>query len=368
MTQIVKVSVAVLMGSSMLVAGANQMKLYDVKSGKIEYKIKGSGEIMGQKMQTIGKKRVIFDAYGAKNLTEENKIEKQTIMGQKKVTKSHTMTYMKSGMIYHVNFKNRRIMRMDNMGMAMAGLIGGGQNMKQTGEKMMKQMGGKKTGTDKVLGYTCDIWELMGTKQCIYKGIPLRVESNVMGLKNTEVATKAEFDISLSKDDFKMPDFPIYDMRGNKLDKNQLDAMDKKSEVQAAQGAEEMKALGAAMSTAAQSAGIKKGEMPTKAQEKKMEESMEDAIFPMAKKKMLYQGKILRFGRECLGSADTLKEANICTDKANAMSGETEEYFKEWSPATKKKMLGFMDQGIESMKCIEKAQNMQDMKECMSQR
>ena len=56
------------------------MKLYDVKSGKIEYKITGSGEIMGQKMQTIGKKRVIFDDNGVKNLSEENKIDKQTIM------------------------------------------------------------------------------------------------------------------------------------------------------------------------------------------------------------------------------------------------------------------------------------------------
>lgn len=80
---------AVVMGSSMLFAGADQMKLYDLKSGKITYEIKGSGEIMGSKMQTIGKKRVIFDEYGAKSLTEENKIEKQTIMGQKKLP-SHT--------------------------------------------------------------------------------------------------------------------------------------------------------------------------------------------------------------------------------------------------------------------------------------
>jgi len=111
MTKIVKMSLAVVIGSSMLVAGANQMKLYDVKSGKVEYEIKGSGEIMGQKMQTVGKKRVIFDDNGAKNLTEENKIEKQIIMGQKKVTKTHTMTYMKGSMVYQVSFDNRRIMR-----------------------------------------------------------------------------------------------------------------------------------------------------------------------------------------------------------------------------------------------------------------
>ncbi len=119
MKEVLKISMVVMMTSSMLVAGANQMKLYDVKSGKIEYGIKGSGEIMGQKMQTIGKKRVIFDAYGAQNLTEENKIDKQTIMGQKKITKTHTMIYMKKGMAYHVDFKAKRIMRMENMAATM---------------------------------------------------------------------------------------------------------------------------------------------------------------------------------------------------------------------------------------------------------
>lgn len=54
------------------------------------------------------------------------------------------MTYMKNGMIYHVNFDQRRIVRMENMGADMAMLMGGGQNMKQFGKELMKKMGGKK--------------------------------------------------------------------------------------------------------------------------------------------------------------------------------------------------------------------------------
>ncbi len=370
MTKIIRVSMVLVIGSSMLIAGANQMKMYDLKSGKIEYSIKGSGEIMGQKMQTIGKKRVIFDAYGAQNLTEENKIDKQTIMGQKKVNKTHTMTYMKGSMVYHVSFDNRRIMRMGNMGAGMAMLMGGGKDMKQTGEEMMKKMGGKKTGTDKVLGYTCDVWEMMGTKQCIYKGIPLRIETNVMGLKNTEVATKAEFDLSLSSDDFKIPDFPIYDMEGNKIDKSKLDVMDKKSEVQAEQGAEDMAALGASMASAMQSAGIKDGERPTQAQQKKMEESMMDAMWPRMKKKILDEAKALEIAKECLTDADTVKEANICSHKMDEMNGESsdpEDDFTEWNAKTKKETMGFLDEGLKSMECVKKANSMQDMKQCMPQ-
>jgi hypothetical protein len=188
-----------------------------------------------------------------------------------------------------------------------------------------------------------------------------------MGIKNTEVATKAEFDMSLSDDDFKLPDFPVYDMHGNKVDKNKLDAMDKKSEIQSEKDFEEMAVMRASVDAAKQSAGIKDGEIPTQAQEKKMMDATMDAMWPRIKKKILAEGKIVRFSRECLGDADTLKEANICNDKANAMGGEDEGSFEVWSPASKKKMLGFMDQGIERLKCMEKANSMQEMQQCIPQ-
>lgn len=366
MTKLVKVSLVVLMGSIMV--HANQMKMYDVKSGKITYEIKGSGNIMGQKVQTVGKKRVIFNDYGTKNLTEENKIDKQTVMGNTKNTKTHIMTYMNESMVYHVSFDNKRIMRTENMGAAMGALFGGGQNMKQTAEEMMIKMGGKKIGTDKVLGYTCDIWNLMGTKQCMYKGIPLSIETDVMGIKNREVATKAEFDISLSPNDFKLPDFPIYDMEGNKLDKNKLEAMDKQAGLKAEEAEKEMVELGKTMAAAEKDAGIKEGQRPTKAQEKAMEASMQNAMFPRMKQKFLAHGKALRFGKECLSDADTLKEAKICTHKMDEMRGESsnpEDELRDWNAKTKKETLGFMEEGLKKMKCVEKVNNMQDMKQCM---
>ena len=177
---------------------------------------------------------MIFSDHGVQNLNEETKTTKQTMSGKTKTTESHTMSYMKESMIYTVDFDSKKIMRMENMAAAIGALMGGEKNMKQTGEEMMKKMGGKKTGTDKILGYTCDVWNLMGTRQCMYKGIPLKVETNMMGIINTEVATKAEFDISLPKDDFKLPDFPIYDMQGNKLDNSKLESMDKKSKAESA--------------------------------------------------------------------------------------------------------------------------------------
>jgi len=368
MTKLIKISLMVVVGSSILVAGANQIKLYEVKSGKITYEIKGSGEIMGSKMQTVGKKRVLFDEYGAKNLTEENKIEKQTVMGKTSVTKLHTITYLKNSMTYHVNFTQKRIMRMENMGVAMAALMGGGKNMNQTSEEMMTKMGGKKIGRDKVLGYTCEVWDLMGTKQCIYKGVILRIETNMMGIKNTEVATKAEFDILLSNDDFKLPDFPIYDMEGNKLDRSKLEAMDKHAELKAEQAAKEMAEMRKTMAEAAKNAGIKEGQRPTKEEQKSMEASMINAMFPRMKHKFLAQRKALSFAKECFDSADALKEAKVCSHKMDEMSGEIsdpEDELLKWDAQTKKETLGFIEHGLQSMKCVEKANNMQDMQQCM---
>ena len=363
MTKIAKVSLVVLMGSSILLA--NQIKMYDVKSGKIEYEIKGSGNMMGMTINTIGKKRVIFTANGAQNLTEENKVTKQTMSGETKTTKNHTMAYIKEGMIYQVDFDSKRIVRIENMAVAMGVLMGGENNMMQAGEAMMKQMGGKKTGTDTVLGYTCNTWNIMGTKQCIYKGIPLRVETDVMGIKNVELATKINFDISVTPNDFKLPDFPIYDMQCNKLDKNNLDAMDKKAQEDMEKSAQKMVEMRQIMAEAAKKAGIKEGQRPTKAQEQDMEQAIMAVMLPRMKQKMLSEEKALRFGKECFSKADTLKEANECNHKAITLGWEDEEDFDNWNPQMKKQVLGFIEQGLEGVKCIKNAQTTQAAKQCM---
>ncbi len=371
MTTIAKVSLVALISSSMSLASGSQMAMYDVKSAKIEYGIKGSGEIMGSKMQTVGKKRVIFDDNGAKNLTEENKIEKQTIMGQKKTTKSHTMTYMKNGMVYHVNFDKKQIMRMGNMGAGMAMLMGGGQNMKQSGEDMMKQMGGKKIGTDKVLGYSCDVWNLMGTKQCMYKGIPLRVETNVMGMKNTEIATKAEFDLSLSKDDFKLPDFPIYDMEGNKLEKSRLDAMDEKqSEASSKDTTDARNAMSAAMGALSQSGfdmNNPNAKM-TKEQEEVMKNAMmnamggEQSILAETKQEILEDAKILPQAKACFTKAKSAKEANACE---RLVDSEDPEYHSQWNDTIKTNILKEMDEFEDAIPCLKNARTMKSLQMCM---
>jgi len=356
---------ALLLCSGMVMAGTEQMKLYEVKSGKIDYSIKGSGDIMGQKIRTVGKKRVIFDDYGARNLTEENKIEKQVIMGQKQINKTHTMTYLKNGVAYQVDFNAKRIVRMPQMGALMGMASGGQKDVGKAGMEMMKKMGGKKIGTDKVLGYSCDVWELMGTKQCIYKGIPLKVESNVMGIKNTEVATKAEFDISVD-DAFTLPDFPIYDMYGNKVNKSELASMDKQAQAENLQVQEGMAQMQDVITSAAKEAGIEEGKEMTQSQEKAFENAMMQAMLPQMKQQILQEEGRLKKAYACFSDADTKKEAKACIDLIEEEGGEPAKELGEWTSKEKEEMLEYLDTYLKRiLPCVKSAQTMDALQQCI---
>jgi hypothetical protein len=282
---------------------------------------------------------------------------------------------MNDGIVYSVDFKKKTIVRMDNPAMAMGALFGGGKNMKQTGEAMLKSMGGKKTGTDKVLGYTCDVWDVMGVKQCIYKGVPLRIESNLMGLKSTEIATKATFDLSLNEDDFKLPDYPLVDMMGNKLnlDRSTLNALDKKESAKASQEAQEgAKAMTAAMGALKESGfdmnnpNAQMTEDQKMAMQKAMMAAMggEDTMLAKTKKEILSDAQDLPEIKKCFQSANSVKEANVCEKKADS---EDPEQHTTWNDTIKSNLLKEIDGFEAALPCIEKAASFDALKQCMPQ-
>jgi len=336
---IIKISMVTIL--VMGVAASKEIERYGVKSAKIEYEIKGSGNIMGMvKTKMVGKKRLIFDNYGAKALEEESKVSKETALGNTKVKKTHTLRYINGMIVYGVDFDKKEITRQQNSGLAMANMMSGDQSIKERGEAMLKQMGGKKVGMDKVAGYSCDVWELSGVKQCIYKGVPLRIESDIMGIKSLEVATKASFDLSLDEDDFKLPDYPVYNydmevmMAGGKpekLDKTKLEAMDKhanrEGKEQAKKQAKEQEGMLKGMAAglkAAQEAGYNPslGKEMTPAQEEAMQKAMIEAMggekkmLERSKKEILSEGEGMPTSmRRCVEKAQTMKSLEQCFPK-----------------------------------------------------
>jgi len=376
MKTIIKLSLITAMTSGLLYA--QETKRYEIKSAKIEYSLKTSGDIMGglAKVKGIGKKRLIFDNYGMRELTEKNKVTKTTTMGKTKVDKNHTLKYMNGAVLYSTNFEKKKIIRLQNPMSRMGGLFGG--NTSQKGQKMLEKMGGKKIGTDEVVGVKCDIWDLSGIKQCLYKGIPLKVESNIMGLKSVEIATKAEFDLALKDDDFKLPDYPVYQQSSDytqkpkKLDKQKLKAMDEKDNIKGAEeakeGAKALQGMGAGLK-AAKEAGYdpKSGKDMTPAQEKAMRKAMmnamggETTMLKRQKQKILKNAKNISKARECFTKAENKNDANRCEE---IMDSEDPQHHSKWNKSIKSNLLKELDIFEKSIPCVEKSKNFYALKSC----
>ena len=204
------------------------LKRYHVKSGIVKYKTRIKGKVMGSTIEGSGTQELYFKNWGDTELkkTEEKKVTHINIFGQKKTEVENTKTIDKldNGKSYTVDEKNKVIYVRQDPAMNMM------KNMKQedvsaAGESMLKSLGGKKIGTGKVLGYTCDIWEIPGGKQWIYKGVPLKLEMTLMGITTTNEAVEAKFNVSVPDKYFDLPNYPVQQMPGFQNDPNQTKDM-----------------------------------------------------------------------------------------------------------------------------------------------
>lgn len=193
-----KLGLIITMISALVMSLQADGKRYEIESGKIVYKSTTTGSVMGIKTTGEGSAKLLFKAYGNIELNEENSTS--TTMGQ--VTKNHQMTKIEDGKLYSVDFEKKKIMVMDTLMQA-----GQNQNMLAMGKEMMQSMGGKKVGEEKFKEYECEIWSVMGSKVWLHKGVLLKMEANMMGIKTIKEATSIEFDVKLDDAQFALPDF-----------------------------------------------------------------------------------------------------------------------------------------------------------------
>ncbi len=178
-------------------------KRYEIKSAAIDYKISGSGSMMGMPTKLIGNKSLFFKNYGALELAKEHRV--QTIMGQEEI--EDETTKFDNGVVYSVDNEENVIYKQT---------IPKDQKdiyFNHDDKKGLESLGGVKVGSEKVAGYRCDIWNVSGVSMYIYKGIPLKIETETMGIKETQIATKVKLNISLDDSKFKLPNYPIRTMK-----------------------------------------------------------------------------------------------------------------------------------------------------------
>ncbi len=191
----------------------NKLKRYEVKSGIIQYKSTISGKVMGSVITGSGTESVYFKDWGALELLEEKSTQttKTNIFGQKstQTTNTHTMSKLDNGESYHVNFDKKQITLRRDMAMDMTKAFHPNEDAGDVGKNMLESIGGKKIRDEKFLGYNCEVWDVMGAKQWMYKGTVLKLEVTLMGITTIKEATSAKFNVSVSDKYFKLPDFPI---------------------------------------------------------------------------------------------------------------------------------------------------------------
>ena len=194
-----------------------KLKRYEVKSAIVDYKTTISGKVMGSTITGSGTENLYFKNWGDLELKEAQSSQTTTskFFGKSstQTEKSHTMSKLDNGKSYHVDFERKKIMLQRDMAMEMNKMFADG-DVNKTGKQMLEGMGGEIVGQGSVLGYNCDIWDVMGGKQWIYKGLPLKIEVSLMGIKTITVATNAKFDVSVADKYFKLPNFPIEELEG----------------------------------------------------------------------------------------------------------------------------------------------------------
>jgi len=207
MKTVIKVSLIVMMSAGTL--QAERLNRYAVESGKVTYDITGESEIkaLGLKESIKGKKRIVFDAYGDREMEEIKKITESKSKDKSTFEEEHELTYTNGVDQYRVDFDRNRIVKRKNPFYVSNYTLVDGKDIKAFIPKA------KKEGMETVAGLECTVWKRKSESMCIYKGIVLKKHSD--GVMTT--ATKVEFNVTLGEKDFKLPDFPMVDKRGKKI-------------------------------------------------------------------------------------------------------------------------------------------------------
>jgi len=338
--------------SAPLLGGALPFKMYEVRSGKITYTISGDNKMM----KVRGKERRIFDRYGYRELIERVEVQTMDFMGQKQKSKTHTLNLRVGNRVTHADFERKTLTKVPAIGLDMI-LASGQKNLTKLGEKMLRQMGGRKIGTEKVAGYTCDVWKLPVGSQCLYHGVPLKIVTDVMGMRRTEVATEAAFDIAIPESSYKLPAF-----KQEALPPEVAGMFGGDTAAPQGGGAD----LGALLQQAAQQAPAQGGQEQADGLQG-LGAVLGGAALSEMKREIAEQAKALKASRTCIAHARTLRAANRCVDEAAAMAGEDRrnaEHFDHWDAATRDKTLREIDEAQKHMACIQRAQTLQQMQQC----
>lgn len=167
---------------------------FEVETGVVTYDITSEAVLAPDTNLSIrGKGKLRFSDWGDTRIEEEENLvsttgalkHQQTVKRFKKYTTDSVIT---------VDYENEQLLERKN--------ATGYDSEEQT--RFLTQ-----NGQEEVAGISCDVWEGVGIKKCIHKGIVLMSESKVLDMHYTKRANSVTLDINASKEACDTPDFPL---------------------------------------------------------------------------------------------------------------------------------------------------------------
>lgn len=169
-------------------------KRYQIESGIVEYSMSGAQK---------GTETVYFDKWGMR----EAKYTKSELAVAGITRKSNTLSLIDGDWIYVIDLDKRTGTKTQNPLLKQIADRGGTKDLAEFGEKMMRDMGGEKTGSEEIAGKMCDIWEVkkLGSKSWVWNSVTLKVQVNMGGMEMNSTAAKFEEGASIPADRFAIP-------------------------------------------------------------------------------------------------------------------------------------------------------------------
>jgi hypothetical protein len=320
----------------------NFYKAYNIQSAVIHYIIQGEGNITkNSDFEIRGRASLVFNDWGATKLYKER--YKEISIGTTKSTKVIRRLHLEDyGTIYDVNFDKKQIETRDDPIIKEA--LKSGIDLSN---KFIKKA--KLVGHSTILGYPCEEWKYKSKKQCIYKGVVIKEELNLLDLNIFKVAISIDFNSNITDDNFELPTFLENKSKGFLL----------KESIGLTTQADEC--------IIDNSISIQKDNISTKKLTVELFRKQQE-LLPQLLREM-------QEARVCLENAEDNIEANICLDKVlklkESINGEVEESceIRVWTKEARDAKLDILEERIwrlkREMPCIRRSQNIDDLSECM---
>ncbi|MBK8477326.1 MAG: hypothetical protein IPL39_13820 [Opitutaceae bacterium] len=182
--------------------------LYGVRSAIVEYQT----TTVGSGINSTGTETFWFDSSGSRYARLDKKTNTTKVFGRTKTEVSENLSLLLDGWIYNADLTKKTGMKMSlEQAKKMADSFGkqkgaqGAQSGQAYAKEFVERNGGRWLAPEVFLGRTCEVCELWGFKTWTYKGVMLKSEGTVMGVKSTTVATRFEENASMPAGRFDLP-------------------------------------------------------------------------------------------------------------------------------------------------------------------